>query len=257
LRRFCAERFEHSTFSSFGVLNVKRSGHQRLIFCSQEEYGARGQFEWSAWNPAEFTATSCSALAGIHLLDCWWREHCCGCSFVCLGILEFQASQAKRFETVRETHVQTALPKTPLRPGDPFGRVAIPRIGLSAMVAEGDDTSTLARAVGHIPETAVPEGSGNVGLAGHRDTFFRRLGRVRLKDVIELETAHGKFRYEVVRTAVVDPERVEVLDSSNKSELTLVTCYPFHYIGAAPRRFMRQGCRVAERKAGGRTSDPS
>jgi len=62
-----------------------------------------------------------------------------------------------------------------------------------------------------------------------------------------LETAHGKFQYEVVRTAVVDPEHVEVLDSSNKSELTLVTCYPFHYIGAAPRRFIVQAAWVSSR----------
>jgi sortase A len=161
-----------------------------------------------------------------------------------LGILTFQASQAKRLEAVRETRLQT--PGTiPLRPGDPFGKVAIPRIGLSAMVAEGDDSQTLAHAVGHIPWTAAPESTGNVGLAGHRNTFFRGLGRVRLKDLIELETAQGKYEYEVVRMSVVDPGQVEVLDSSNKSELTLVTCYPFHYIGAAPQRFIVQSIRVA------------
>ena len=164
-----------------------------------------------------------------------------------LGILDFQASQAKSFEAVRETHVQAGVPTTPVRAGDPFGRVAIPRIGLSAMVAEGDDAKTLAHAVGHIPGTATPESVGNVGLAGHRDTFFRGLGRVRLKDLIELETAHGKYEYEVVRTAVVDPDHVEVLDSSSKSELTLVTCYPFHYIGAAPRRFIVQAALVSAR----------
>src|ERR1700694_5385169 len=154
-----------------------------------------------------------------------------------LGILTFQASQATRFEAVREAHLQ---PRGPifLRPGDPFGRVAIPRIGLSAMIAEGDDSGTLARAVWHIPGTAAPEHIGNVALAGHRDTFFRGLGRIRLKDLIELETPQGKYEYEVVRMSVVEPDQVEVLDSSNKSELTLVTCYPFHYIGAAPQRFI-------------------
>src|SRR5207302_2599166 len=107
------------------------------------------------------------------------------------------------------------------QPGDSFGRVLIPRIGLSAMVAEGDDSRTLAHAVGHIPGTATPDNMGNVGLAGHRDTFFRELGRVRLKDLIELETPLGKYEYEVVRVSVVDPDQVEVLDSSNQSQLTL------------------------------------
>ena len=160
----------------------------------------------------------------------------------CLGILSFQASQARRFEAARDTHPQTGIP---LRPGDLLGRIAIPRIGISAMVAEGDDARTLARAVGHIPGTAIPESIGNVGLAGHRDTFFRGLGRIRLKDLIELETAQGKYQYEVVRVSVVDPDQIEVLDSSNKSELTLVTCYPFHYLGAAPQRFVVQSLRVS------------
>jgi len=165
-----------------------------------------------------------------------------------LGIFDFQASQAKRFEAgveaVRATPVQTGQRRTPLRRGDVFGRLAIPRIGLSAMVAEGDDTDTLARAVGHIPGTAAPERIGNVGLAGHRDTFFRGLARIRLKDLIELETPQGKYEYEVVRLSVVDPDQVEVLRSSHKSELTLVTCYPFHYIGAAPQRFIVQSLRI-------------
>ncbi len=157
-----------------------------------------------------------------------------------LGLLTFQAFQAKRFEMVQASYQQAGRQIVPLRPGDPFGKVAIPRIGLSAMVAEGVDKTTLARAVGHIPGTATPESIGNVALAGHRDTFFRGLGRVRLNDRIELETAQGKYEYQVVRVAVVDPDQIEILDSSNKSELTLLTCYPFHYLGAAPQRFIVQ-----------------
>jgi len=180
---------------------------------------------------------------------CWIVGGLCLGVFVIswLGKVNFQASQERRFETIRQTSAGTALPALPLRSGELFGRVAIPRIGLSAMVAEGDDNTTLARAVGHIPGTAAPGTVGNVGLAGHRDTFFRALGRVRLKDLIELETAHGSYEYEVVHTAVVDPEQTEVLDSSNKSELTLVTCYPFHYVGAAPRRFIVQASLVSPR----------
>ena len=169
-----------------------------------------------------------------------------------LNILIFQSSQAKRFAEVgapsfdaTATHPNTGRQPTPLRPGDLFGRLAIPRIGLSAMVAEGDDTRTLARAVGHIPGTPAPESIGNVALAGHRDTFFRGLSRIRLKDRIELETFQGKYEYEVTRVSVVDPDQTEVLDSSNQSELTLVTCYPFHYIGPAPQRFVVRSIRVS------------
>jgi len=113
------------------------------------------------------------------------------------------------------------------------------------MVAECDNPKTLARAVGHIPGTATPETVGNVGLAGHRDTFFRGLGRVRPEDLIELETAQGKYEYKVVDVSIVDPDRTEVLDSTGRSELTLVTCYPFHYVGSAPQRFVVRSLRVA------------
>jgi sortase A len=118
------------------------------------------------------------------------------------------------------------------------------------MVAEGVDESTLARAVGHIPGTSAPENVGNVGLAGHRDTFFRGLSRIRLKDSIQLETTQGKYEYEVVRTEVVNPDQTDVLDSSNQSELTLVTCYPFHYVGAAPQRFIVRAARLPDHSGG-------
>jgi sortase A len=131
----------------------------------------------------------------------------------------------------------------PLQPGDPFGRISIPRIGLSAMVAEGDDDDTLRHAVGHIPGTAAPWGAGNVALAGHRDTFFRGLARVRLDDVIVLETLRGTFRYRVERITVVGPQQIELLQPSS-SDLTLVTCFPFHYVGPAPQRYIVQALRL-------------
>ena len=115
----------------------------------------------------------------------------------------------------------------------PIGRIAIPRLGLSAVIAEGADEAALRRAVGHVPGTALPGQPGNVGLAGHRDTFFRPLRHVRLNDIIVLATEHGEFRYRVASTRVVDPHAVEVLDPTAEETLTLVTCYPFSYIGAA------------------------
>jgi sortase A len=156
-----------------------------------------------------------------------------------LGIISFQVTQAKRLETLQQEYT----PMRSLRPGDPFGKISIPRIGLSAMIAEGDDEGTLRHAVGHIPGTASPWDAGNVALAGHRDTFFRGLSRVRLDDVILLETPQGTYRYHVARITVVDPRHVEMLRSS-ESDLTLVTCYPFHYIGPAPQRYIVQGMRL-------------
>jgi sortase A len=203
----------------------------------------------NSWNSQAGTLPSSRPRSVLRWLEygCWVAGILSVAVFVIswLGILSFQASQARRFEAARDTHPQTGQRSIPLRPGDLLGRVAIPRIGISAMVAEGDDPGTLARAVGHIPGTAVPESIGNIGLAGHRDTFFRGLGRVRVNDLIELETAQGKYQYEVMRVSVVNPDQIEVLDSSNKSELTLVTCYPFHYLGAAPQRFVVQSLRVS------------
>jgi sortase A len=156
-----------------------------------------------------------------------------------LGIVPFQVTQAKRLETPQQSYSPTRA----LQPGDPFGKISIPRIGLSAMIAEGDDEATLRNAVGHIPGTADPWGTGNIALAGNRDTFFRSLSRVRLDDVILLETRQGTYRYRVVRIMVVDPRHVKMVRNS-ESDLTLVTCYPFHYAGSVPQRYIVQGMRL-------------
>src|SRR5579871_1219349 len=94
-----------------------------------------------------------------------------------------------------------------------IGRIFVPRIGLSAMVMEGDDRLTLRRAVGHIPGTSLPGQPGNTGIAGHRDTFFRSLRNIRLNDVISLTTVLGEVRYRVVSTQVVGPTDTWVLDA--------------------------------------------
>jgi sortase A len=119
-----------------------------------------------------------------------------------------------------------------------IGRLEIPRLNLTVMVREGADEITLSRAVGHIPGTALPGAIGNVGLAGHRDTFFRKLMNIRADDTIELETTEGKYRYVVESTRIVTPRDVSVLKASGGETLTLVTCYPFYYVGSAPKRFI-------------------
>ena len=111
---------------------------------------------------------------------------------------------------------------------------------MSAIVREGDDAATLRHAVGHIPDTAMPGEQGNAGLAGHRDTFFRGLKSIREGDRITMTTTQGVLEYTVRDTSVVDPDDVSVLRPTGRRTLTLVTCYPFYYIGSAPRRFIVQ-----------------
>jgi len=123
-------------------------------------------------------------------------------------------------------------------PASVIGRISIPRLHLSAMVEEGVDNATLSRAVGHIPGTALPGETGNIGIAGHRDTFFQKLKDLQPHDKIDFTTHSGRYRYTVESLTVVEPTDVSVLESTGGQTLTLVTCFPFHYIGNAPRRFI-------------------
>jgi sortase A len=125
-----------------------------------------------------------------------------------------------------------------------IGRIGIPRLDISAVVIEGTSHKTLRRAVGHIAGTALPGEQGNVGIAGHRDTFFRPLRNVQENDIITLTTLGGEYRYRVVSIKVVSPDDVAVLNPDGEEVLTLVTCYPFYYVGSAPQRFIVRAARV-------------
>jgi len=127
----------------------------------------------------------------------------------------------------------------------PLAVLRIPKIGLEVSVLEGTDDWTLNRAVGHIGDTASPGSEGNSGIAGHRDGFFRGLKDVAAGDVIELETLGGTGRYRIERAWIVDPEDVSVLDPTPEPTLTLVTCYPFYFVGSAPQRFIVRAVRTA------------
>jgi sortase A len=126
-----------------------------------------------------------------------------------------------------------------------IGRIEIPRLLLSAVVIEGVDRTALRRAVGHIPGTALPGQAGNVVVAGHRDTFFRGLKDLRTKDEIQFSTVKGNFKYEVESLKVVEPNNVGVLARSGQNVLTMVTCYPFYYLGSAPKRFIVRARQVS------------
>jgi sortase A len=136
----------------------------------------------------------------------------------------------------------TAVPRTAPRPatrrGDVVGELEIPRLHMSVMVFEGDDAGILSEGAGHIPGTALQSGSGNIGIAAHRDTYFRPLRAVHANDVIALKTPAGTSQYAVTQTEIVRPSDVAVLASAPGRDLTLVTCYPFYYVGKAPERFI-------------------
>lgn len=131
----------------------------------------------------------------------------------------------------------SSLHKRP-EPGALIGRLDIPGVGIQSFVAAGTQALTLRRGVGHVNGTALPGEPGNVGLAGHRDTVFRGLRNLEKSDRIFVRTANGYFEYTVESLRTVSPEQVEVLDSSTYPTLTLVTCYPFDFIGPAPLRFI-------------------
>jgi sortase A len=135
-----------------------------------------------------------------------------------------------------------------LREMSPIARLEIPRVHISAMVAEGTSSRVLSRAIGHATGTALPGQPGNITLAAHRDTFFRHLRDVRWGDMIELKVQGHEYRYQVRFTAVVGPKETWVLKPTEKEALTLLTCYPFHFIGPAPDRFIIRARRI---QAGG------
>ena len=125
-----------------------------------------------------------------------------------------------------------------------IGRIAISRLGVSVIVMEGVGNTTLRRTAGHIPGTALPGHAGNIGIAAHRDTFFLPLRNIRQSDIITLTTRSGTYHYRVASTKVVNPSDVSVLESDGSEILTLVTCFPFYFIGAAPKRFIVRAERV-------------
>jgi len=170
------------------------------------------------------------------------------CATVWISTALFERYQAQRWSGhtgARAPGESGSFPVLPLvlplaepKPHDVIGWLEIPRLHIATAVVEGDDDLALQLGAGHIPGTALPGVSGNTGIAAHRDSFFRKLGGIQLQDRIRLRTKEGEFEYTVESTRIVPPSDVGVLAGSQKPELTLVTCYPFVYIGHAPLRFI-------------------
>ena len=199
----------------------------------------------------------------------WAQRALFACAFLLLGYCAFSLVDAWIFQSRqsaildRQLRDRQAASKSASQPQSSavpasapavaadglIGRLEIPRLLLSVVVVEGVDKTALQRAVGHIPGTSLPGQAGNVGLAGHRDTFFRPLKDLKINDEILFSTLKGNFKYEVQSLRVVDPNNVGVLASSGENVLTMVTCYPFYFVGPAPKRWIVRARQVSPQTA--------
>ena len=145
-------------------------------------------------------------------------------------------------------HASTEEAAIELREGDVVGRLEIPRVAISVMVLQGTEEKSLAAGAGHVPGTPLPGADGNVAVAAHRDTFFRGLKDIRRGDSIRFSIRSQTFEYKVESMETVDPEDTSVIESRDRQELTLITCYPFYYVGSAPKRFIVHAVPVEEKQ---------
>lgn len=183
-----------------------------------------------------------------------WAEGCLwavavltlgGCAYVGIKAWIAQAEGSREFNELRSA--PSAHDSRGLRPavGSIVGRLEIPRLKMSMVVFEGTDQDTLSLGAGHWSGSPLPGGAGNVVMAGHRDTFFRGLRKIQNHDVVEVSTVHGTERYRVESTRVVNPTDTRVLAPTSQPVLTLITCYPFVYLGHAPQRFVVRASRIS------------
>ena len=159
-------------------------------------------------------------------------------SYMFLDARIYQMCKKAAFEMAENKSVDTSAGGRRVINGAIMGEMEVTRLGLKVAVIQGDSSAILQRAVGHLPRTVLPGEVGNVALAGHRDTFFRPLRNIRSGDAITFKTLDGEFQYLVESTQVVPPTDISVLQSHGGRTLTLITCFPFYYVGAAPNRFI-------------------
>ncbi len=169
-----------------------------------------------------------------------------------LGYVAYVVADARSYQLVEQRRFEQARADETLMPalvaGGTIGEIEISRLALKSVIVEGDSAAILRRAVGHLADTPLPGEPGNVVLAGHRDTFFRPLEQVRVGDVITLRTSDSDFQYLVESTAVVPSSDIRVLLPTEGRILTLITCFPFTYVGPAPDRFIVRAREVGERR---------
>ncbi len=192
----------------------------------------------------------------------WVEAIACTIAVLCLGsflVVKIEARLFNLIEGVKLEAIQVesanlsrraaARPSPGViapKPGDLLGWIKIPRVEISGAVIEGTAAKELRRAIGHVPGTAMPGQVGNIALAAHRDSFFHGLKRIRKGDKIELLSFRGESLYRVSSIKIVPPTATNVLSGSNASVLTLLTCYPFNWIGSAPSRLVVRALPVPE-----------
>jgi sortase A len=176
-----------------------------------------------------------AAYAGIYQQYQSWKFEHARVSAIARNLKQEVAAPTVIKAAIAEEIVEGAID---LREGDLVGKLDVPRIGISVMVFQGLEKGTLIVGAGHVPGTPLPGAEGNVAIAAHRDTFFRKLEGIMAGDSIQFATVGGAYEYVVDSTEIVDPEDTQVMESRARPELTLITCYPFYFVGAAPKRFI-------------------
>jgi sortase A len=185
-----------------------------------------------------------------------------GTALLYVGAREYFDSRAGQYEAAREferpvpddaeTRAAThAVSVRTVHRGDTLAKLSIPRLDTQLYVVEGDGAKELRRGPGHLVGTAMPGADGNCVIAGHRDTHFRVLKDIKEGDDILLQTDAGQFLYRVKRTRIVTPDNTSALQPTSSAVLNLITCYPFYYVGSAPKRF------VVEAQLAGSVEPPS
>jgi sortase A len=186
-------------------------------------------------------------------LRVWLEWTLLGVGIGCLGTFGLASLEAYRFERAQAAAFErSAAPPdrtVPAPPGSLVGLLSVPRLGLSTAVVEGDDSKSLKLSAGHLPDTPWPWQPGNSAIAAHRDGRFRALRDIKVGDDVRLRTSRGELRYRVRELSIVEPDDLTVLAPREKSSLTLITCYPFTYIGNAPKRFIVRAERLASAAA--------
>lgn len=174
-------------------------------------------------------------------LSVWLEWTLLGVAVGCLGVFGYDTVEARRVQAAHAAAFAEAASsgaEPAVRAGGLVGMLDVPRLKLTTAVIEGDDTAALQHAAGHLPDTPLPWQDGNSALAGHRDGLFRPLRKIKVGDEIRFRSTRHELRYRVTKTTIVEPDDLSVLEPGAANALTLITCYPFSYVGPAPQRFV-------------------
>lgn len=234
----------------------------------KRDMDSKSERRWKAWKSIQsvliISGLSLLAIYGAVRLDNNLNSRAAMDSFTALSANA--PSETGSARTVDQSASQSGSPsdggslagsqKKANRIATPMAVLEIPKIQLAVPLLEGTDGRTLSRGVGHIAGTARPGEMGNIGIAGHRDSYFRGLKDIKLGDSIELQTLKGTETYQVDQIDIVEPDDVSVLRPRDAPSLTLVTCYPFHFIGSAPQRYIVRASLMHEKSSGPGSSQP-